>query len=150
MKIIGDININLLPKDKDRAIISLLIHNTAKQQINIYETLKLRLIIEYGDKLNDEIVKTELEKLDKEFTDLQYNLIADLINTFGASEEEAKAAKLDLNASLIKAVEIFSDRLIDLSKRFAKNDEQQPDKFGWILKIIFNNNLNADALERTS
>ena len=128
MKIIGDININLLPKDKDRAIISLLIHNTAKQQININETLKLRLIIEYGDKLNDEIVKTELEKLDKEFTDLQYNLIADLINTFGASEEEAKAAKLDLNASLIKAVEIFSDRLIDLSKRFAKNDEQQPDK----------------------
>lgn len=128
MKIIDSININLLPKDRDRAIISLLISNTAKTEINIIETLKLRLKIEYGDKLTDGIVKTELKKLDQEFTDLQYNLTADIINKFGASEEEAKAANLDLNPSLIKAVEIFNDRMIDLSKRFAKKYVQNPDK----------------------
>lgn len=138
MKIVENININLLPKDKDRAIISLLIANTVKTQISIEETLKLRLKLEYPDTLTEDILKSELAKIETKYTDMQYSLIADIISVFGASDKEIAAANIDMyENSLNKLVEIFSNRLTALSKRFKdKYDTQQPDKLDGIEKNI--------------
>lgn len=130
MKIVENINFNLLPKSKNNAILSLLVANTVKTQISIEETLKLRLKLEYPDTLTDDILKSELAKIETKYTDMQYSLIADIISVFGASDKETAAANIDMyENNLNKLVEIFSNRLTALSKRFIdKYETQQPDK----------------------
>lgn len=128
MKNLDNINIPLLPKGRDEVILNLLVTNISKTQVAIEETLKLKLLIQYKDQLTNDIVKQELEKLSEKTEEIRYGLLADIHHKFGASEAEVKASKLDLNSSIAKTFEVLSDMLIELSKQFPKNDEQQPDK----------------------
>lgn len=121
---IDDIDIQLNQIEKDRLLLNLLISSIVKNQIAIEQTLKLKLKIEYGESLTNEIIDTELKKIDQDFVKMQYDLIADVLSKYSSKSENTNQVQ-SIQDKFSIFINSFQSLMDELVKQLPGKDQSQ-------------------------